>query len=38
MDGDVTSTVACGLLRMGLAAARAKPDDVLREALSGAPS
>jgi tetratricopeptide (TPR) repeat protein len=38
MDGDVSSTAASGLLRMGLAAARAKPDDVLREALSGAPT
>jgi hypothetical protein len=37
MDGDLTSTVASGLLRMGLAAGRAKPDDVLREALGGAP-
>jgi hypothetical protein len=38
MDGDLTSTVASGLLRMGLAAAHAKPDDVLHEALSGAPT
>jgi hypothetical protein len=38
MDGDLTSTVASGLLRMGLAAARSKPDDVLREVLSGAPT
>jgi tetratricopeptide (TPR) repeat protein len=36
-DDDLTSTVALGLLHMGLAAARATPDDVLREALSGAP-
>jgi len=38
MDDDLTSTVATGLLRMGLAAANAKPDDVLCEALSGAPT
>lgn len=37
MDSDVSSTVASGLLRMGLAAARAKPDDGLSQALSGAP-
>ena len=36
-DDDLTSTVALGLLHMGLAAARATPNDVLREALSGAP-
>jgi tetratricopeptide (TPR) repeat protein len=36
-DDDLNSTVALGLLRMGLAAARAKPDEVLREALGGAP-
>jgi hypothetical protein len=38
MDGDLIGTVASGLLRMGLAAARSKPDDELREALSGAPT
>jgi hypothetical protein len=38
MDGDLTSTVASGLLRMGLAAAHAKPDEVLRAALGGAPT
>lgn len=37
MDSDVSSAVASGLLRMGLAAARAKPDDGLSQALSGAP-
>ncbi|HJZ48645.1 MAG TPA: hypothetical protein VKE41_15820 [Roseiflexaceae bacterium] len=38
MDGDLTSTVASGLLHIGLAAAHAKPDEVLRTALSGAPT
>ncbi len=38
MDSDVTSTVASGLLRMGLAAAHAKSDEVLRTALRGAPT
>src|SRR5262249_39184626 len=38
MDGDLTSTVATGLLHIGLAAAHAKPDEVLRTALSGAPT
>jgi hypothetical protein len=38
MDGDLTSTVASGLLRMGLAAAGATPDEVLRAALSSAPT
>jgi hypothetical protein len=37
-DDDLTSTVASGLLRMGLAAAHAKPDEVVRTALSGAPT
>jgi hypothetical protein len=37
-DHDLTSTVASGLLRMGLAAAHAKPDEVARTALSGAPT
>ena len=36
-DDDLTSTVALGLLRIGLAAARSKPDDVLRAALGGVP-
>jgi hypothetical protein len=37
-DSDLISTVATGLLRMGLAAAHVKPDDVLQEALGGAPT
>jgi len=36
-DTDLTLTVASGLLRMGLAAAHAQPDDVLRAALDAAP-
>jgi hypothetical protein len=37
-DDDLTSTVAGGLLRMGLAAAHVQPDDVLGEALAAAPA
>lgn len=36
-DDDLSRSVASGLLRMGLAAADAQPDDVLRTALDGAP-
>lgn len=36
-DGDLSRTVASGLLRMGLAAANTQPADVLRIALEGAP-
>jgi tetratricopeptide (TPR) repeat protein len=37
-DNDLKGVVATGLLRMGLAAAHAQPDDVLREALDSAPA
>ncbi len=36
-DDDLKRVVASGLLRMGLAAARAQPDDVIRTSLAGAP-
>ncbi len=36
-DHDLTGTVTTRLLRMGVAAAGAKPDEVLRETLAGAP-
>lgn len=36
-DDDLSQTVASGLLRMGLAAAGAQPDEVLRTALGAAP-
>ncbi|MEI6775969.1 MAG: hypothetical protein WCK70_03625 [Chloroflexales bacterium] len=38
VDNDLKAVVATGLLRMGLAAAHAKPDEVLCEALGGAPT
>lgn len=37
-DNDLKGVVATGLLRMGLAGAHAEPDEVLREALGGAPA